>query len=82
MYLKNTELTNAFERHGSNGNAAIRFPKAVSFSSLSNAPRCCNSDTAISTVSKLGGFKSLDSIILALSWLCIYIINILQNMIN
>lgn len=54
MYLKNTELTKAFERHGSNGNVAIRLPKAVNFSSLSNAPRSCNSETAISTVSKLG----------------------------
>jgi len=77
--LKNTELTKAFERQGSKGNAAIRLPNAVNFSSLSNAPRSCNSATAISTFSKLGGFRSLDNITLALSWLCIYKINIKQN---
>jgi hypothetical protein len=71
VYLKNTELTKAFERQGSNGNAAILLPNAVNFSSLSNAPRSCNSETALSTVSKSGGFKSLDSTVLALSWLCI-----------
>lgn len=67
LYLKNTELTKAFERLGSKGNAAIRFPNAVSFSIWSNAPRSCSSETAISTVSKLGGFRSLDNIVLALS---------------
>lgn len=72
--MKNTELTKDFERQGSNGNAAILLPNAVNFSSLSNAPRSCNSETALSTVSKLGGFRSLDSTVLALSWLCIYII--------
>lgn len=73
-YLKNIEFTKAFERQGSKGNAAIRLPNAVNCSSLSNAPRSCNSVTALSTFSKLGGFRSLDSITLALSWLCIYII--------
>lgn len=53
-YLKNTDLTKAFERQGSNGNAAMRLPNAVKFSSLSSAPRSCNSETAISMVSKLG----------------------------
>lgn len=67
IYFKNTELTRAFERQGSNGKAAIRLPKAVSFSSLSNAPRSCNSETAILTFSILGGFKSLDKTIFALS---------------
>lgn len=67
MYLKNTELTKAFERQGSNGNAAIRFPNAVSFSSWSNAPRSCNSETEISIFSILGGFNTLDNINLALS---------------
>lgn len=54
LYLKNTELTKAFDKHGSNGNAAMRLPKAVKFSSSSNAPRSCNSETAISMFSKLG----------------------------
>lgn len=70
--MKNTEWTKALERQGSNGNAAILLPNAVSVSSLSSAPRSCNSETAISTASMFGGFRSFDNIVLALSWLWIY----------